>query len=371
MGMYFDFSDEQESLRGMVRAFLTDKAPISYVREMYDDPRGTTSEMWNALSGLGLTGILVPEEFGGMGLGLVDMGVVLEELGRAVHPGPFFSSAVAAVSAILAVGETADHADLLPSISSGDVVATLGLLENGQRYEWRTPATQAVKNGDTWTINGTKVHVPDAAAADLLLVTASTPDGLGLFAVDSSHGAITAEDVLDGTRKQASVVLADAPARRIGTTDATAPLSAALDRILVGVVVDAVGAGQAALDLAVEYTRSRSQFDRPIGTFQHVQRLLVDAFEAVEMSRTAGYYAMWACDDADDAEAHRAAAIAKAFASDALPASCADTLQAHGGMGVTWEYDSHLFYKRCLSMQLAHGGAAELQDEIASIIAAG
>jgi len=369
--MYFDFSDEQESLRDMVRKFMSNEAPISYVRDMYDDPRGTTPEVWNGLAGLGLTGILVPEELGGMGLGLVDMGVVLEELGRAVHPGPFFSSAVAAVSAILAVGEKADHADLLPSIASGEVVATLGLLEAGQRYQWKTPATQATQVGDGWQVSGTKTHVPDAFAADLLLVTAATSEGLGLFAVQRADATVTADDVLDGTRKQATVELTDAPARRVGTADATVALGTAIDRILIGTVVDAVGAGQAALDLAVDYAKNRTQFGSPIGAYQHVQRLLVDTFESVEMSRTAGYYGLWACDDGDPAEGHRAASMAKAFASDALPAACADALQSHGGMGVTWEYDSHLFYKRCLSMQHSLGGAAEHQEEVAAIIAAG
>jgi len=368
MTMYFDFSAEQQVLRETVRRFLADRAPIRYVREMYDDPTGTTGAVWAGLAELGLMGILIPEEFGGLGRGLVDMGVVLEEMGRAAHPGPFFSSAVAAPSVVLAVGDTADQAELLPAIASGATVATVGLLEPGQRYHWQAPVTRAVPAGDGWQVSGTKAHVPDAAAADLMLLTAATPDGLGLFALDAANVETAPHDVLDGTRKEGTVTVRDAPARRVGSGDATEALGRALDQVLVGSVVDAVGAGQAALDLAIGYAKVRTQFDRPIGAFQHVQRLCVDAFEMVEASRTVGYYGLWACEGSDTGEAHRAAAMAKAFASDALPAACAWAIQAHGGIGVTWEHDLHLFYKRCLSMQLAHGAAAEHYEALASIL---
>jgi alkylation response protein AidB-like acyl-CoA dehydrogenase len=368
MSMYFDFSGDQQALRETVQRFLADRAPVRYVREMYDDPAGTTVAVWAGLAEMGLMGILIPEEFGGLGQGLVDMGVVLEEMGRAVHPGPFFSSAVVAPSVVLAVGDEADHAELLPAIASGATVATVGLLEPGQRYRWQEPVTRATPVADGWQLSGTKAHVPDAARADLLFLTAATDEGVGLFALDATNVEVAPEDVLDGTRKQATVMVREAPARRVGSGDATDAIGRALDQVLVGSVVDAVGAGQAALDLAIGYAKVRTQFDRPIGAFQHVQRLCVDAFEMVEASRTVGYYGLWACEGTDAVEAHRAAAMAKAFASDALPAACAWAVQAHGGIGVTWEHDLHLFYKRCLSMQLAHGAAAEYYEELASIL---
>jgi alkylation response protein AidB-like acyl-CoA dehydrogenase len=369
VGMYFDFSDEQEELRQTVRRFLADRAPLAYVREMYDDPTGTTPGMWKELTALGLTGVMIPEAHGGLGLTLVDMGVVAEELGRAVHPGPFLSSAVTAASAIIAAGTPHDQSALLPGLATGEQVATLALLERGQRYNWRRPGTRAERTADgSWTVTGTKVHVPDAAASQVLLVTATTGDALGLFAVEAIAATVEPEETIDGSRKQATVSFDGAPARRIGEGDASASVATAIDRTLVALVLDGVGAAQGALDLTLGYVGSRSQFDRPIGAFQHVQRRCVDAFEQIEMSRTVGYYAMWAAGDGDAAEAHRAAVMAKAFASDALPSACTDTVQAHGGIGVTWEYDLHLFYKRCLSMQTALGGAAEHYGEIASII---
>jgi len=369
MGMYFEFSEEQQQLRETVRRFLADRAPLSYVRDMYETSKGTTPELWHDLAALGMTGILVPEAHGGLGLGLVDMGVVLEELGRAVHPGPFLSSAVTATSAVLAAGTAADHSLYLSALASGERIATLALLEPGLRYMWSNPATRAVRGADGgWTLTGTKVHVHDAASADLLLVTALDDDNtLGLFALEASASAVVSEEVLDGSRKESTVTFDGARAMRVGTGDATAPIARVIDRTLVALVVDAVGAAQAALDLTIGYVNARTQFDRPIGVFQHVQRHCVDAFEQIEMSRTAAYYAMWACDDGDAAESHRAAVMAKAFASDALPSACAATVQAHGGIGVTWEYDLHLYYKRCLSMQSSFGAAAEHYEDIASI----
>jgi alkylation response protein AidB-like acyl-CoA dehydrogenase len=368
--MYFKFSDDQEQLRATVRRFLADRAPLSYVRDMYETSTGTTPELWGGLVDLGVTGVLVPEAHGGLGLGLVDIGVVIEELGRAVHPGPFLSSVLTATAAILAAGDPEDHVTYLPALASGERIATLAIFEPAQRYRWMEPATRAIgASGGSWSVSGTKVHVHDAAAADLLLVTAAIDaETLGLFAVEAGTATVQPEEVLDGSRKQATVILDGAPARRIGSADVTGDIAGVIDRTLVGLVLDAVGAAGAALELTVRYVNGRMQFDRPIGAFQHVQRHCVDAFEQIEMSRTAAYYAMWACDDGDAVEAHRAAVMAKAFASDALPAACAATVQAHGGIGVTWEYDLHLYYKRCLSMQSAFGGAAEHYEDVASII---
>jgi len=370
MGMYFDFSEEQQALRRTVQLFLADRAPLSYVREMYDDPTGTTPAMWKELAALGLTGMLIPEEHGGLGLTFVDVGVVAEELGRAVHPGPFISSAVEATSAILAAGLPQDLAELLPALATGEEIATLALLERGQRYRWQRPTTRAMAGKEgSWSLTGTKVHVPHGAAATGFLVTAVTDDDtLGLFAVEATHAQVEPEAIVDGSCKQATVAFDGASARRIGADDASGAVASAIDRSLVAHVLDGVGAAQGALDLTLGYVKERTQFDRPIGAFQHVQRHCVDAFEQIELSRTLGYYAMWAIDDSDAAEGHRAAVMAKAFASDALPAACSDAVQAHGGIGVTWEYDLHLYYKRCLSMQTALGGAAEHYEQIASII---
>jgi len=363
-----DFTEEQELLRETVRRFLAEQAPIAYVRQMYDDPRGTTDSMWQDLVRLGLTGILVPEKCGGLGLGLADMGVVLEEMGRALHPGPFLSSAVAGTLAVCASGSGLDQSALLTGLASGEQVATLALFEPGQRYAWRTPITSARPASDGgWIVTGTKAHVPDAVAADVLLITAQTSDGLGLFVVDAKSAAMQPEAVLDGTRKQATVVLEEVPATRLGEGDLTPALAGTVDRVAVAYVVDAVGAGAAALEMCISYAKDREAFGRPIGSFQAVQHLCVAMYERLELSRAAAYRGLWS-DDAGEEELHRVALIAKTYASDALVELVNDAIQVHGGIGTTWEHNIHLFYKRCVSMQAAYGSSLEHADALASLL---
>ena len=366
--MDFELTEEQEALRQTVRRFLGERAPPAYVREMLDDDRGTTDPVWRGLAGLGVTGLLVPEAHGGAGMGMVDIGVVLQELGRAVHPGPFLSSAVVAVSTVLAAGSRADHADLLPGLADGAITGTLALLEPDARASWRAPGVRL--EGDRLT--GTKVMVPDAVAADIVLVAAAGDDGLGVYAVDARAGGvrITPSPTVDGTRKHGTVVLDGAPGRRLGErgTDATDAVAAVVDRMLIALVVDGLGAAEVALELAVAYAKERMQFDRPIGSFQAVQHLCADMLLALELGRAGAYYALWAADQANGSEAHRAATMAKAFAGDAFFRIGANAIQVFGGIGFTWEHDVHLFYKRLLTLQQAHGTGAEHLDELADLI---
>jgi alkylation response protein AidB-like acyl-CoA dehydrogenase len=359
----FEFSEEQEALRTTVRRFLAEQAPIQpYVRDLLGDTRGTTEAVWKGLAQLGVTGLLVPEEHGGAGMGMVDMGVVLEELGRAVHPGPFISSAVAATSALIATGR---GAELLPSIADGSLIATVALLEDDGR-DWRRVACRHDGAG----LTGTKTFVPDAAAADVLLVSASDGNGVGLFAVEAGAPGLGVEPVpsVDGTRSQATVTLQGTPARRLGDADATAAVAEVVDRVLVALVTDGVGAAHAALDLAVAYAGDRVQFDRPIGSFQAVQHLCSDMLQALELGRAGAYYALWACDAGDPVERHRAAVMAKAFSGDAFARVGASAIQVFGGVGFTWEHDVHLFYKRLLTLQEAYGDATNFLEELATLV---
>ena len=360
--MDFEFSAEQEELRATVRRFLTEQAPITpYVRDMLDDPRGTTDAVWKGLAELGVTGLLVPEAHGGTGMGMVDMGVVVEELGRAVHPGPFLSTAVTAASALAASGD-----ELVDAIAAGTLIAAVGLTE-GDGRDWRAVATRERRG----LLTGTKTFVPDAGAADVLLVTAEDEDGgLGLYAVETgAEGLVVEPDPsVDGTRKQATVRLDTTPGRRLGHGDLGQLVAEVVDRTLVALVVDGVGAAQTALDLAVAYAKERVQFDRPIGAFQAVQHLCADMLQALELARAGAYYALWACDAASAQERHRAAVMAKAFGGDALWRVGASAIQVFGGVGFTWEHDVHLFYKRLLSLQQAYGDAADHLEELAGLI---
>ncbi len=363
--MDFEFTSEEEQLRASVARFLVERAPTSYVRSMLDDPVGTTAEVWRGLCDIGATGLLAPGHRGGAGMGMTAMGVVLEELGRAVHPGPFLASAVGAVSALSAI----DAEDpLLVALADGSHIATLALWDDLRGWQWRKPTT--VARGARLT--GDKFRVPDAIGADTLLVTASDGDDLGLYAVERGAPGVTvtACETPDGTRKAASVALRDVAGRRVGGDDATAGMATVVDRLLIAHVVDGVGAASAALALAVEYAKQRRQFGRPIGSFQAIQHLCADMLQALELGRAGAYYALWAADNADPVEVHRAATMAMAFASDRFFRIGADTIQIFGGVGFTWEHDAHLYYKRLLSLEHVHGGTGEHLDELAALVVA-
>jgi alkylation response protein AidB-like acyl-CoA dehydrogenase len=359
----FEFSEDQELLRATVRRFLTERAPIAYVRDMLDDERGTTDDVWSGLSALGVTGLLVPEVHGGAGMGMVDMAVVLEELGRAVHPGPFASTAVGTASLIALAGSEEDRSELLPTLASGDTIGTVALSGPSE--------TRADEIGGDWRLTGETAHVPDAAAADSIIVTATTADGeLGAFLVarDTPGLAIESTPTVDGTRKFATITLTEAPARRLGTGNAMGAVAETVDRLGVAAVVDGVGAASRSLEMAVEYAKERRQFGRPIGSFQAVQHLCADMLRAVELARAGAYYACWAADAADPAERHRAATIAQAFAADELYTVGASLIQVHGGIGFTWEHDAHLYYKRLLTLKELAGGSPGQLEELASLV---
>jgi len=363
----FEFSSEQEQLRESLRRFLADQAPIAYVRAMYEDDRGVTDAVWAGLVDLGVVGLLAPEDRGGAGRGMVDVAVVVEELGRAVNPGPFRSSAIGAVSLIDGLGAWDAH-PLLGGVATGDRIGTVALFEPGRRVRVDAPATSATGVDEQWRVAGTKVHVPDAGAADVLLVAAAVGEELGVFAVAADDVEVTPTPTVDGSHKEATVRLDEAPARRLGSGDARDAVAATLDRLHVAAVVDGVGTAARALELSVEYARERRQFGAPIGSFQAVQHLCADMLRAVELARAAGYYACWAADGTDPAEAHRAATMALAFAADELAAVGSATIQVHGGIGFTWEHDAHLYYKRLLTLQRCGGGSVDQLGELASIL---
>jgi alkylation response protein AidB-like acyl-CoA dehydrogenase len=371
----FEFSADQEMLRDSVRRFLVDKAPISYVRAMYDNGEALDAlgadNVWTGLRALGVIGLLVPEAHGGAGMGMVDAAVVLEELGAALCPAPYASSAIGAVSLVVGAGDERTQAFLLPGLADGSTVGTVCLYEEGARYEWRDPSVTATPTSKTnWILSGTKVHVADAAAADLFCVTAKDPDGvLGVFAVEGNSGGVTvsATETVDGSRKEGRLELDGATGRRVGSGHATDAVARTLDRLAIASVVDGVGVAQRALTLAVDYAKERVQFDKPIGSFQAVQHLCADMLRALELGRAAGYYACWAADDAHPEEAHRAAVMAKAFASSAYAQLGGSAIQVFGGIGFTWEHDIHLYYKRLLSLSAALGNASEHLADLAHL----
>jgi alkylation response protein AidB-like acyl-CoA dehydrogenase len=341
--MNLELSDEQTALRDTVRSFLAEKASIaSHVRSMLEDPTGTTEAVWRGLADLGTTGLLVPSEHDGAGMTMVEAGIVLEELGAGLHPGPWLSTAVAATRALMRFGaDSSTAAPFFRGIADGSTVAAVGPLD-GVR-----PA--AVELGEGVVLRGAIDNVWDAAAANVLLVLADERDSTGLFVVEMpTRGVEFAQHSgIDQTRKQFRVVLDDTPAQRLATAgpDTVEDL---VDDIIVAWAADALGAARAVLHLAVEYAKVRRQFGQPIGAFQAVQHLCVDMYETVELARSGVIHALWAADAADRQERHLAAQRAKAFAGQL--ANVADNaIQVFGGIGYTWEHDAHLYLKRLLS----------------------
>jgi alkylation response protein AidB-like acyl-CoA dehydrogenase len=332
--MKLELTEEQLALRDTVRRFLAENASVGgHVRPMLDDPKGTTDDVWRGLANLGATGVLVAAEHDGAGMTMVEAGVVAEELGAALYPGPWLSSAVAAARALARTGA---EGCLLSGIAEGTVIATVGAL-TGPR-----PAA------DGATLRGEMTSVPDVAAASVLLVFADGTDGTALYSVDPASDGVTVTPRahVDPTHKLFDVVLGGATAQRLADAPADV-VEALVDDIIVARAADALGAATAVMNLAVEYAKTRRQFDQPIGSFQAVQHLCVDMYESVELARSGIIHAQWAADAAEPAERHLAALRAKAFAGRL--ASVGDTaIQVFGGIGFTWEHDAHLYLKRLL-----------------------
>jgi len=364
--MNLELTDEQVALRDTTRRFLAEKAPVSgHVRELLNDPTGIDQAVWRGLADLGTTGLLVPEENGGAGMTMVEAGIVAEELGAALHPGPWLSSAVAATRALTRLGGNDSAGGVLAGIADGTTIATVGFLGFGN-------ATVEVSGQrDDTVLRGEITAVPDAAAADVLLVLARDAAGTGLFAVntDSSGASVVPERGIDQTRKRFRVRLDDAPAYRLGAAAPDA-VAAVIDDVLIASAADALGAARAVMDLAVEYAKFRKQFGQVIGSFQAIQHLCVDMFETVELARSGVIHALWASDAhvAQADERHLAALRAKAFAGRL--ATVGDTaIQVFGGIGYTWEHDAHLYLKRLLSWSDLLGGPDKYLTEIGARLA--
>jgi alkylation response protein AidB-like acyl-CoA dehydrogenase len=356
--MNLELTDEQLALRDTVRRYLAEKASLStHVRQLLDDPTGTTDEVRRGLASLGATGVLVPQECGGSGMTMVEAGVVAEQLGAGLHPGPWLSTAVAATRALTRMAADADS--LLSGIADGSTIATVGPL-SGPR--------PVVENG---VLVGDVSSLPDAAAATLILVLAEDGAGTGLYAVDAtSQGvSISARTHIDPTSKLYDVRLDGVAAVRLASPSADA-IEGLVDDVLIVRAADALGAATAVMNLAVDYAKVRRQFDQPIGSFQAVQHLCVDMYETVELARSGVLHALWAADAAEPEERHLAAVRAKAFAGQL--ATVADTaIQVFGGIGYTWEHDAHLYLKRLLGWSAFLGSSDRYLVEIGKAVGKG
>jgi alkylation response protein AidB-like acyl-CoA dehydrogenase len=362
---------EQDELRDSVRRFLADRAPLSRVRELMETEDGIDRAVWEqAGAQLGLLGLAIPEEYGGGGFTFAEQAIVIEELGAALYGGPYLASAVLAATALLASPDEGARRDLLPAIASGETIATLAFTEDDGSWDPGAIRLSAVKAGDGWRLDGHKSFVLDGGSAGLILVLAVADGGLSLFAVEAGALGLrrTVLPTLDQTRKLARLEFDGVPGRLIGSPgDAAAVMDRVLDVAAIALAAEQLGGAQRALDMAVEYSKVRHQFGRPIGSFQTLKHRMADLLLEVESLRSAVIYAAAAVADGS-AEVPVLASLVKAYASDTYFHAAAENIQIHGGIGFTWEHDAHLYFKRAKSSELFLGDASYHRERLATRI---
>jgi alkylation response protein AidB-like acyl-CoA dehydrogenase len=367
--MLVGWTEEQVQLGQATRALLGRIATAGEVRRLMATPAGFEPATWSALTGLGLVSILIPEESDGMGGSLTDLGVVLEEMGRRLVPGPYLSTAVLAVQALLAA-DPAQAAPYLKQIASGAAIATVAVTEGPGRWAEADVATSAAREHDGWRLTGVKTFVPDGASADLILAVARDEDGPGLYAVSADAPGVTrsGRPTMDQTRKQATIELDGAPAQRLRTTGPGWDVVAGIIRVgMVAVAAEQVGGALEVLDLVLDHVSNRRQFGKPIGTFQAIQHKCADMVADIEAARSAAYYAEQAiATGAPDAAV--AAELAKSYCSDMYRRVTDAAVQIFGGIGMTWEHPIHLYLKRARSSEILFGTPAQHRELLATMI---
>ena len=361
----FTFTDEQQALREAVRKFCAEAFDESSVRRLMEADVRFDRAVWRRLgSELGVLGMSVPESDGGVGGSLVDQAVAVEEFGATLACGPLFGTVYLAIPALVACPPGPARDQLLAELVEGERTAAFAVADRAGEFDPDQVSVTAA--GDRLT--GTVDRVVDADAADVILVAAAAPDGVGLYAVDAADAQRTALVTMDLTRPQARVVLTDSPARLLaGPGEAARVISHALQVGSVLLAVEQVGAAQHLLDLSVDYAKSRLQFGRHIGSFQAIKHKLADMLVDLEHARSAAYHAVWALSDGSDDPA-LAASIAQATCSAALSRIAADAIQVHGGIGFTWEHQAHLYFKRAATDAALLGSAERHRVRIADLV---
>jgi alkylation response protein AidB-like acyl-CoA dehydrogenase len=372
----FIFTDEQAQLRAAVRKFCADNFDEQSVRALMESDPTFDPKVWTRLgTELGVLGLSVPEDDGGVGGTLVDQAVAVEELGASLACGPVFGTVYLAIPALVAASAGGARDGLLADLVEGRRTAAFAVTDHAGAFDPASVevvaderSTSSGTAGDTLT--GTVERVVDAGAADVLLVAARGPDGIALYAVDASAAGVQRRPLgtLDLTRPQATVELSGAPGLLVaGPDEADRVITHALQVGSALLAVEQVGAGQHLLDLSVSYAKSRLQFGRPIGSFQAVKHKLADLLVDLEHARSTAYHAVWALTDGSDDPA-LAVSIAQATASAALTRIAADTVQVHGGIGFTWEHQAHLYFKRATTDAALLGSAEQHRSRVAELV---
>jgi alkylation response protein AidB-like acyl-CoA dehydrogenase len=364
--MEFILNEEQEMLKTMARDFLENECPKTLVRQMMEDEVGHSPELWKKMAEVGWLGLVFPEKYGGSEMNFRDLTILCEEMGRAMLPGPFFSTLLLAGIPILEAGTEEQKQEFLPKIASGDLVCTLAVLEEDGDFWPDAVQLKATPRGNDYIIGGTKMFVPDAKAADYILVAARTSrsanpeEGITLFMVDKTEWGVYMTPLLtmDETRKQYDLMLnrVAVPASNIiGEVDQGWPIleSMAL-KARAALCAEMVGGGEWVLETTVNYAKDRIAFGVPIGSFQAIKHKCADMYSGLEYARSLMEWAAEAIKDGSP-DAQIAVSMAKSYCGDVYKTVCSDGIQIHGGIGFTWDHDMHLYFKRSRSADSAFG----------------
>jgi alkylation response protein AidB-like acyl-CoA dehydrogenase len=376
--MNFGFNEEQELLRSTARKFFDNECPSEVVRKLMETPEGMSPGLWAKLAEQGWLGLISPDEYDGMGLGLVDLVVLMEEMGRAVVPGPYFSTVLLGGLAIREAASDAQKKEWLPKIAAGDKRVTLAWMEPSATLGAAGVTLAAVEKSGQYSLSGTKLFVPDAHTADAIVVAARTAvdeseRGVSLFLVPKTSRGLDVKllPTMDQTRKLCEVTLKDVTVGRdalLGSAgDGWRPLARVLDQATVALCAEMCGGAQKVLDMTVEYAKIRQAFGRPIGSYQGVKHRAADMLVDVENSKSITYYAAWALDEGVT-EGPLAVSMAKAYVSDAYRRVASAGIQLHGGIGFTWEHDLHLYFKRAKGSEFTFGDATYHRERVAQLV---
>jgi len=370
--MKFSFSSEQEEFRSNLRRFLGERSPTKEVRRLMATDAGFEAAAWRKLnSELGLTAVRIPEAYGGQGFGFGELCIVLEEMGRSLLCAPFFSTAVLATGAILNAGTEAEKQALLPGIAAGDTVATLAWVEQPSRWDAAATTLTAKPSGSGYVLDGFKSYVLDGHTADLIVVLARAPGssgdkGLSLFTVKGDAKGLSRKllKTMDETRKLAHLDFKGVEATLLGEAGAAAaPFARTMVEAAVCLANEMAGVSDRLREDSLEYAKMRMQFGRAIASFQSMKHKHADMLVDVELAKSAAYYAAAALDEGDD-DVVAVASLAKAAASDAALQTAVHAIQIHGGIGFTWDNDTHLWFKRAKSSEVLLGDAHHHREQM-------
>jgi alkylation response protein AidB-like acyl-CoA dehydrogenase len=368
----FALTEEQQALAAMVRDVLADTASSDRIRAVMLDEGGFDAGTWDQLAQLGLTGLTIAEEHGGAGATFVELSLVFEELGRRLAPVPLLASAVLGATVLQHAGSPEQQTAILPDVAAGTARLALAHLDPAGRLT-ADPGIRAVREGERWTLDGTAGFVVDGQHATHLVVAATSAEGLQLFLVDADAEGVerTAVEVLDLTRPMATIrcsgVTVDAGAR-LGAADPAAALDAALTAGVVALACEQVGGTRQLLEMTTAYARDRVQFGRSIGSFQAVKHRLAELLVATESARSAAYHAARVLAAGEWEELRIAAPLAASYCAEVYERAAGDAIQLHGGIGFTWEHDTHLYFKRAKASKLLLGDPKHHRRQLADAL---